>query len=152
MASSERLKEIGCRAIDEAAAQLNSISRDIWNNPEICYEERHAHKVLTEFLERTGFSVERSHVLETAFRATVNTEEEEETKEGHGARPSAAVICEYDALPGIGHGCGHNLIAEVGVGAALGIKAALDASKEAGKPLGKVSLQYWRMLATKGKK
>lgn len=47
-----------------------------------------------------------------------------------------AVICEYDALPDIGHACGHNLIAEVGVGAALGVKAAMDASDDR---LGKVT-------------
>ena len=46
-----------------------------------------------------------------------------------------AVICEYDALPGIGHACGHNLIAEIGVAAGLGIKAALQAANH---DLGKV--------------
>lgn len=50
--------------------------------------------------------------------------------------PHVAVLCEYDALPEIGHACGHNLIAEVGIGAGLGIKAALDSVD--GK-LGKVS-------------
>ena len=49
--------------------------------------------------------------------------------------PTLAVVCEYDALPEIGHACGHNLIAEAGVGAALGIQAAF---KQAGKALGKV--------------
>lgn len=46
--------------------------------------------------------------------------------------PHVAVLCEYDALPEIGHACGHNLIAEVGVAAGLGIKAAFE---KAGKPL-----------------
>ena len=49
--------------------------------------------------------------------------------------PHIAVLCEYDALPGIGHACGHNLIAEVGLAAGIGIKAAFEAN---GKPLGKV--------------
>ena len=48
------------------------------------------------------------------------------------------VMCEYDALPDIGHACGHNLIAQVGVGAGIGIKAALESS--AGSNLGKVSM------------
>ena len=54
--------------------------------------------------------------------------------------PHVAVLCEYDALPEIGHACGHNLIAEVGVGAGIGIKAALDSAE--GK-LGRVSLNYF---------
>ena len=55
-----------------------------------------------------------------------------------GSKPNIAVLCEYDCLPEIGHACGHNLIAEVGVGAAIGIKAALDAAKDHGKDLGLV--------------
>ena len=53
--------------------------------------------------------------------------------------PCVSVLCEYDALPDIGHACGHNLIAEVGAGAGLAIKAALQAASQAGKTLGKVS-------------
>ena len=49
-----------------------------------------------------------------------------------------AVLCEYDALPEIGHACGHNLIAEAGAGAALGIKAAMEFAKKHGHSLGKV--------------
>ena len=63
--------------------------------------------------------------METAFCATFGSPE----------KPHISVLCEYDALPEIGHGCGHNLIAEVGVAAGLGIKAAMEA---AGTPLGKV--------------
>ena len=90
----------------------------------IDYNEHHAHELLTNHLEGQGFTVERKYHLETAFRATV----------GSGS-PHVAVLCEYDALPGIGHACGHNLIAEVGVAAGLGIKAVMEA---AGVPLGKV--------------
>ena len=64
--------------------------------------------------------------MDTAFRATYAGQKE---------KPHISVLCEYDALPEIGHSCGHNLIAEVGVASGLGIKAAMDA---AGKPLGKV--------------
>lgn len=84
-------------------------------------------QLLTKFLEEKGFQVERSFKLDTAFRATWGGE----TTSG----PNVAVLCEYDALPEIGHGCGHNLIAEAGIAAGLGIKAAMEA---AGKPLGKV--------------
>ena len=62
-----------------------------------------------------------------SYRSTIGANE---------SGPHVAVLCEYDALPEIGHACGHNLIAEVGVGAGIGIKAALDSVE--GK-LGKVS-------------
>ena len=73
-------------------------------------------QTLTDFLEREDFEVERSFVVETGFRATYGSE----------GGLNVCVICEYDALPGIGHGCGHNLIAECGVAAGIGIKAALE--------------------------
>ena len=57
-----------------------------------------------------GFEVTKHYTLETAFRAS----------SGSCGKRVVGLICEYDALPGIGHACGHNLIAEVGVGAALG--------------------------------
>ena len=74
----------------------------------------------------------RNYLLDTGFKA--------EWGGGSGDDgPRVAVLCEYDALPGIGHACGHNLIAEVGAGAGLGIKAALQAAHKAtGKMLGKV--------------
>lgn len=50
--------------------------------------------------------------------------------------PHIAVLCEYDSLPGIGHACGHNLIAEVGLAAGIGIRAAMNNSD---KPIGKVN-------------
>lgn len=50
------------------------------------------------------------------------------------------MLCEYDALPQIGHACGHNLIAEVGVGAGVGIKAAIEAAKKSGKDIGQVRI------------
>ena len=68
--------------------------------------------------------MDRKYKIDTAFRAD---------RKSYG--PHVAVLCEYDALPEIGHACGHNLIAEVGVAAGLGIKAAFE---KAGKPLGKV--------------
>lgn len=67
----------------------------------------------------------KHHTLDTAFRAS----------SGLCKRRVVGLICEYDALPGIGHACGHNLISEVGVGAALGLKAALEGSNQ---DLGKV--------------
>ena len=106
--------------------ELHELSRAIWSHPELKYEEKFAHDYLTKFLEKHDFEVERNYLgIDTAFRAT--------TGEG---KPHVAVLCEYDALPDIGHACGHNLIAEVGVASGLGIKAAIDAVGN--KSIGKV--------------
>ncbi|XP_064617776.1 xaa-Arg dipeptidase-like [Liolophura sinensis] len=115
---SNPLKTAACEEIDRHASELHGLSHSIWEHPELNFEEKHAHQVLTDFLEKQGFHVERQYKLETAFRATY----------GEGPGPHVALLCEYDALPGIGHACGHNLIAQVGVAAGLGAKAALKAS------------------------
>ena len=110
------LKAVASVAIDNSKTALFEISDEIWRNPELGFQETRAHAALASFLERHGFEVERSFSgLKTAFRATF----------GEG-RPNVCVICEYDALPEIGHACGHNLIAEAGLAAGLGVKAALD--------------------------
>ena len=84
-------------------------------------------QILTDFLEKKGFTVERSYTgIQTAFRATFGS-----------GRPNVCVISEYDALPEIGHACGHNLIAEAGVATGLGLKAALECS---GAPEGRVTV------------
>ena len=121
------LKAVASVAIDNHKAALFEVSDEIWRNPELGFQETRAHAALTAFLERHGFVVERSFSgLKTAFRATF----------GEG-RPNMCVICEYDALPEIGHACGHNLIAEAGLAAGLGVKAALD---NIGAPAGMVTV------------
>ena len=113
------LKATVSAAIDRHQEELKSLSAAIWSKPELAYEEHHAHKILTDFLEQKGFQVERAYTgLQTAFRATFGS-----------GRPNLCVICEYDALPEIGHACGHNLIAEAGIAAGLGLKAALESDK-----------------------
>ncbi|KAI6660515.1 hypothetical protein LOD99_14099 [Oopsacas minuta] len=82
-------------------------------------EEVKAHAILTDFLQAEGFKVERSYILPTAFKAIYYTQSDEPDV-------NACVICEYDALPGVEHGCGHNLIAEAGLAAAIGIKAVIE--------------------------
>src|SRR2546423_1736686 len=92
------------------AAGLVSLSRDIRSHPELEYQERHALGAIADFLERAGHHAERGiGGLETAFRARV----------GPPNGPAVALLAEYDALPEIGHGCGHNLIAISNVGAYL---------------------------------
>ena len=113
------LKRVAILEIEKYSQELNKLGGEIWNNPELGYEEHKAHALLTDFLEKKGFSVERSYLgVRTAFRATF----------GNEAKPNICVISEYDALPEIGHACGHNLIAEAGIAAGLGIKAALGAN------------------------
>ena len=121
------MKRVASRMVDACSSELSHLSEQIWKNPELGFEERKAHQLLTDFLEKKGFTVERSFTgLETAFRATFGS-----------GRPNVCVICEYDALPGIGHACGHNLIAEAGVAAGLGVKAALECS---GAPKGTITV------------
>jgi amidohydrolase len=106
-------------------AGLLSLSRDIHGHPELAYQERHALGAIADFLEREGHDVERGiGGLETAFRARV----------GPVDGPAVALLAEYDALPGVGHGCGHNLIAISNVGAFL-VAAASAARLEVGVEL-----------------
>jgi len=97
---------------------LLDVAHDIWEHPELCYEEHYAHGVLTAALEGAGLEVERGAFgLDTAFRATV----------GSGDGPTVAICCEYDALPEIGHACGHNVIAAAGLGAGLAAASVAEA-------------------------
>ncbi|XP_067123762.1 xaa-Arg dipeptidase-like [Centruroides vittatus] len=102
------------------------ISREIWNNPEVCFEEVRAHELLTDNLENLGFTTERNHVLPTGFKAEFAN---------NSKGPVVAILCEYDALPKIGHACGHNLIAEAGFAAAVAVKAVLEADSSIGGKL-----------------
>jgi amidohydrolase len=100
--------------------RIDSLSQDLWDlalrihaHPELGFEEHQAAAWLTEALENGGFRVERGlGGLPTAFRAVHPAE-----KPG----PRIAILAEYDALPELGHACGHNLIAAIAVGAALGL-------------------------------
>src|SRR4029077_19754554 len=103
-------------AIDAAAGDLVTLSRFIHDHPEPALEEGQASAACADFLASRGFSVARGVAgLPTAFTAT----------SGNGS-PRIAYLSEYDALPGVGHGCGHNLIAIAGIGAGIGLAAALE--------------------------
>lgn len=96
--------------------RIHAVARAIHADPEIAFEERHAHDRCAELLEQAGFTLERGIAgLPTAFRATFGT-----------GSLVAALCVEYDALPEIGHGCGHNLIAGASLGAALALAEAVD--------------------------
>ena len=106
-------------AVDASRQELRNICLDIHAHPELNYQEHHAAQLLSDTLERHGFAVERGiGGVETAFRA--------ELRGRTGDGPTIAILAEYDALPDVGHGCGHNLIATTAVGAGLGIQANLE--------------------------
>ena len=115
--SSSGLKDSLATRIDALRPELEQVSRDIYANPEIAYEEHKAVGWLTELLKRHGFSVEVGVAsTPTAFVAT--------RRQGDG--PAIAFLSEYDALRGLGHGCGHNLIATASVGAGIALADLLD--------------------------
>jgi len=109
-------KQAAKDAVQEAREELVEVSLDIHSHPELALKEERAAKLLGDHLEQHGFSVERSaYGVKTAFAGT------------WGEGPvTVAYLLEYDALPEIGHACGHNLIATAGLGGALGLKAAVS--------------------------
>ncbi|WP_339200828.1 M20 family metallopeptidase [Peribacillus sp. FSL P2-0133] len=103
-------------AVDARDAQLRELALNIHAHPELSFQEYQAMKWLIEPLEKAGFSIEKGVAnLETSFRATW---------EGHNGGPTIAILAEYDALAGLGHGCGHNIIGTSAIGAALALKDA----------------------------
>ena len=91
--------------------------KEMYNNPEIGFEELKAQKLLSEYLNDQGFDVKCGAVCKTDYIATYNS-----NKEG----PTIGFMCEYDALPEVGHGCGHNMIAPISIGAAVALKELVD--------------------------
>ncbi|EGO26698.1 hypothetical protein SERLADRAFT_436510 [Serpula lacrymans var. lacrymans S7.9] len=110
--------------IDGMSEDLRNLSLDIHDHPEIKFEEKYAHDAYTGFMEKMGFVVTRNFHLPTAWVATYT--------HGQGGRV-LGINSEVDALPGIGHACGHNLIGIAGVAVACGAKAALQQLGISGK-------------------
>ena len=110
------MKEDITRFVDDHADTLLRVSHEIHAHPELAFEEVRASALLADTAEGFGVPVERgAYGLGTAFEGRIGT----------GGGPNVAVLAEYDALPGIGHACGHNIIATAALGAAL----ALDSVK-----------------------
>lgn len=104
------------QAVEALGPELIEVARFLHQNPELAFEERKAKACLIKVLKRHGFQIEEGIAgLETAFLASF----------GKGS-PTIAFLAEYDALPGIGHACGHNLIAAASLGAALALKPFLQ--------------------------
>ena len=107
----EALKDEACRLVDERRDEILAVSREIWENPELGLQEHKASALLCGKLDGHGIEVRRGIAgLETAFRADFG-----------GKGPVVSIMAEYDALPGVGHGCGHNIIAAGSLGAALAL-------------------------------
>jgi amidohydrolase len=112
------LHERIARETTDLAPRLWEVALDLHAHPELAFSEHHAADLLTGELAAAGFEVERGVAgMPTAFTA----------RAGHGTGPQVALLLEYDALPGLGHACGHNLIAASGLGAALALRRVLDA-------------------------
>ncbi|WP_436372195.1 M20 family metallopeptidase [Cytobacillus sp. BC1816] len=110
-------KNLIIKQIDELQDDFNRISTYIGENPELGHEEYKACKILTEELEKHGFSVEIGTCgLPTAFTAAYDS-----GKEG----PVIGYMSEYDALPEVGHACGHNLIGTMGIAAGIGLSKVI---------------------------
>jgi amidohydrolase len=110
----ERLKQ----EVDVIADELIALSKKLYDHPEIAFEEHKACEWLSDYLEGKGFEVERgSGGVATAFYAKIP---------GRETPPKVALLAEYDALPKIGHGCGHNLIGTASAGAGIALSRCLD--------------------------
>jgi amidohydrolase len=106
------LKDAACDAVELRRAELLALSHGIHARPELAFEEHEAARLLVAALRAAGLEVQPgAYGLPTAFAAEF----------GPAGAPCVALLAEYDALPGIGHACGHNLIATAGVGAGLAL-------------------------------
>lgn len=110
------LKAAAQRRVESVLPQLIALSEDLYNHPETAWQEVRSAELVAGLLEESGFEVTRDFVgVPNALKAV----------SGSGSR-RIAVMAEYDALPNIGHACGHNLIAATSVGAALGLAQVAD--------------------------
>jgi len=111
--NTHEVKQEAFSQIDLLRPQLKRASQEIHNHPELQFEEFYASSLISDMLKQGGFTVEKPvGGVETAFKAVF-------TKDADN--PRVAFLSEYDALPGLGHACGHNLIATASLGAVLGL-------------------------------
>ena len=104
-------------SINEHLDEYMGIVKTLYEHPETGFQEHETQKVLVGYLEKAGFDVKTKVVIDTDFVAEYKSK-----KEG----PVIAFMCEYDALPEVGHGCGHNLIAAIGIAAGEALKSVAD--------------------------
>lgn len=106
----EELKRLACARIDEVAATLVAVSHEIHAHPEQNFNEVFASELLVASANQLGLETDaHMYGCDTGFSGET------------GSGPTVCIMSEYDALPDIGHGCGHNVIAAAGLGAAIGL-------------------------------
>ena len=111
-------QQLICAAVDRHMDRLKALRDYLYHNPEVGGTEAKASAMLCSILREEGFGVqERFQGLDYCFRAVW---------EGTMPGPSVGLMAEYDALPEIGHGCGHDIIAAISLGAALALKEAVS--------------------------
>lgn len=112
-----KAKEIMMQKIESNIETYMELVQTMYDNPEIGNEEFETMKLLVDYLDKVGFKTTSGYVVPTGFLGEYDTR-----KEG----PTIAVMCEYDALPEVGHGCGHNLIAGIGIATGEAVKEIID--------------------------
>ena len=135
------VREALAGAVADLAPEVVALSRDVHAHPEVGYCEHHAVAAVAGLLRAHGLEAEVGvYGMDTALRAEIGTGAPDGGGPGggHGA-PAIAVLAEYDALPGIGHGCGHNVMCASSVGAFLALASL--ARREATALPGRVILQ-----------
>lgn len=105
------------QSIDNHLDEYMAMVKEMYDHPEIGFQEFETQKLLADYLKKAGFETKTGVVCETDFIA-----EYQSSKKG----PVIAFMCEYDALPEVGHGCGHNLIAGIGIAAGEALKSIID--------------------------
>jgi amidohydrolase len=109
-------KQVARERYDESAAELRTISHWMYENPEIAFAEHESSARLARFLAANGFTVEYpAYGLATSFAAHAGT-----------TGPRVVICAEYDALPEVGHACGHNVIATAACGAGVALAAQAE--------------------------
>jgi amidohydrolase len=112
------LKDQVVREVDHLRNHLLAMSKAIHENPETAFQEHRSMAILSKAAEDAGFDVTRGvGGIETAFKATYA---------GNGDGPIIGLFAEYDALPELGHACGHNIIGASSTGAALAVRSVMD--------------------------
>jgi amidohydrolase len=114
----EQLKQIVSTEVDRLQDRLITIAKALYDDPEISFEEHRSMALLAGIAEEAGFEVERQvGGLATAYKAIYR---------GNGQGSAVGFLAEYDALPELGHACGHNFIAASSTGAALALRPVME--------------------------
>lgn len=111
------LKDKIVQSIENKIEEYMNMVEFMYHHPELGNEEFQAMELLSSYLEKVGFETTKGYIVPTGFMGKYSA-----SKPG----PTICFMCEYDALPEVGHGCGHNLIAGIGIAAGEAIKSIID--------------------------